>query len=48
MYIYIYIHVKLYIRESLFVERMHQKKANAETLWKIWFVLFVSFCPVIT
>ena len=35
--------VKLYIRERLFVERMHQKKTNSETLCKIWFVSFVPW-----
>ena len=38
-------YVKLYIRERLFVERMHQKKANAETLCKIWFVPFAPWLP---
>ena len=37
--------VKLYFRERLFVERMHQKKTNAETLCKIWFVPFVPWSP---
>ena len=45
MYIYVdclYCNViELYIRERLFVEKMPQKKANAETLCKIWFVPFV-------
>ena len=33
--------VELYIQERLFVEMMHQKKANAETLCKISFAPFV-------
>ena len=33
--------VELYIWEMLFVEKMHKKKANAETLCEIWFVAFV-------
>ena len=33
--------VATYIRERLFVEKMHQKKANTEVLCKIWFVPFV-------
>ena len=33
------------VRESLFVKRMHQKKTNAETLCKIWFVPFVLRLP---
>ena len=33
--------LKLFVGESLFVEMMHQKKANAETLCKILFVSFV-------
>ena len=37
--------VELYIRERLFVKKMHQKKANAETLCKIWFVPFVPWLP---
>ena len=37
--------VKLYSRERLFVERMHQKKTNAETLCKIWFAPFVPWLP---
>ena len=37
--------VRLYIQERWFVERMHQKKANAETLCKIWFVSFVPWLP---
>ena len=37
--------VRLYIPERLFAERMHQKKVNAETLCKIWFVLFVRWFP---
>ena len=37
--------VKLYIRERLCVERMHQKKTNAETLCKTWFVPFVTWLP---
>ena len=36
---------KLYIWESLFVEKMHQKKANAKTLCKIKFVPFVPWLP---
>ena len=32
----------LYIWKRLFVERMHQAKTNAETLYKIWFVLSAS------
>ena len=37
--------VKLYIRERLFAEKMHQKNANAETLCIIWFVPFVLRLP---
>ena len=37
--------VKYYIRERLFVERMHQKTACAEALCKIWFVPFVLWLP---
>ena len=37
--------VELYIRERLFVKKMHQKKANAETLCKIWFVPFIPWLP---
>ena len=37
--------VKLYIRERLFVERMHQKEANAEKLCKTWFVPFFPWLP---
>ena len=33
--------LKLYVGERLFLERMHQKMANAETLCKILFVSFV-------
>ena len=33
--------VATYIRERLFVEKMHQKKVNTEVLCKIWFVAFV-------
>ena len=35
--------VKLHISERLFVEKMHQKKANIETLCKIWFIPFVPW-----
>ena len=51
LYIYIYIYSFLYfpfypfIPERLFVGKMHQKKANTETLFTIWFVLFVSWLP---
>ena len=38
--------VDLYIRERLFVEKMHQKKANAETFCKIWFVPFVVWATM--
>ena len=31
--------------ERLLVRKMHHKKANAETLCKIWFVLFFSWLP---
>ena len=34
--------VKLYIRQRSFVERVHQKKANTETLCKIWCGPFAS------
>ena len=34
-----------YIRERLFVERMHQKKMNSETLGKIWFLSFAPWLP---
>ena len=37
--------VELYIWEMLFVEKMHKKKANAETLCEIWFVAFVPWLP---
>ena len=37
--------VELYIRERLFVTKMHQKKPNAETLCKIWFVPLVPWLP---
>ena len=37
--------IKLYIRERLFVEMMHQRKANAKTLCKIWSVcVFMCVC----
>ena len=40
--IYIYIYIYIYIFwERLFVKKIHQNKANAETLCKIWFVPFV-------
>ena len=50
MYICVYVNVCICILcvyiwlfvERLFVERMHQKKANAETLCKVWFVPFPS------
>ena len=47
IYIFIYIYVPFYpfIPEMLFVGKMHQKKANTETLFKIWFVLFVPWLP---
>ena len=53
IYIYAYIYVdclycnviELYIRERLFVEKMHPKKAQAETLSKIWFVPFAPWLP---
>ena len=35
--------IKLYIRERLFVEKMHQKRANAERLCKIWLAPFVPW-----
>ena len=38
--IYTYI-LFIYLYIISFVEMMHQKKANAETLWEIWFVHFV-------
>ena len=35
--------VKMYIQEKWFVEKIHYKETNAETLCKIW---FVSFCKI--
>ena len=35
----------MYIQKGYLFERMHQKKANAETLCKIWFVSFVPWLP---
>ena len=47
IYIYSFLYFPFYpfIPERLFVGKMHQKKANTETLFTIWFVLFVSWLP---
>ena len=45
IFIYIYFPFYSFIPERLFVGKMHQKKANTETLFTIWFVLFVSWLP---
>ena len=39
--------VELYIRERLFIKKMHQNKGNAEMLCKIWFVHFVACYQVV-